>query len=119
MSEDNPDVPNIPPPPDQDDPAPQPPKSGSIGVGFVLGTVALLAVYVGGGVGQGPYAPSARFLALPVPFIPVVVYMAVAIVLAIVPRTARYGAGMLIGMGFFILLDGFCLGSLARHGNPT
>ena len=50
------------------------------------------------------------------PFIPIAVYMAVAIVLSIVRRTSRFGAGMLIGMGVFILLDGLCLGILARGG---
>ena len=104
--------PNFPPPP-------QGPKSGSIGAGFLLGILTLLAVYVGGGVGQRPYAPSGTFLSLPNPFLPVLIYMAAAIVLAVVPRTARYGAGLLIGMGFFILVDGFCLGILSRAGSPA
>lgn len=112
MNGDDPEFPSFPPPP-------QGPKSGSIGVGFLLGILTLLAVYTGGGVGQGPYAPSGRFLYLPNPFLPVLVYMAAAMVLAVVPRTARYGAGLLIGMGFFILIDGFCLGVLSRSGSPA
>jgi hypothetical protein len=103
-------------PADPGDGLQQPEKSGSIGAGVAFGVLGLWAVYVGGGVGQGPYASSGRFLALSKPFIPIAVYMAVAIVLSIVRRTSRFGAGMLIGMGVFILLDGLCLGILARGG---
>lgn len=104
------------PPPQQAEP-PGEPRGGSLGVGIVFGALALYAVYVLGTVARGPYAWSGSFLAVPAAFIPIIIYLAAAVVLAIRRRTARLGAGLLIGLGVFSLLGGgLCIGFLAQSG---
>jgi Ca2+/Na+ antiporter len=113
MSDNTSDAP--PPAPNQDDPAPQAPKSGSMSMGAFFGALALYAVYVLGTMAQGPYAWSATFLSIPAPFIPIALYLAVAIVLAVRRRTSRLGTGLLIGLGAFLLLGGgLCVTFLAQ-----
>ena len=91
------------------------PRGGSLGLGAVVGAAALYAVYVLGTMAQGPYAWSASILAVPAPFIPIILYLAVAIVLAVRRRTALWGAGLLIGLGAFVLLGGgLCIGFLVQ-----
>ncbi|HEU4668417.1 MAG TPA: hypothetical protein VFS79_12225 [Arthrobacter sp.] len=115
MSEDNPDVPRNPPsPPEHEGPPPEP-RRGSMGLGILLGTPALYALYFGTTTGIAPDQGYKTFLAGPAAFIPIAVYLVVAIVLAVRPRTSRWGTGLLIGLGIFTLLGGgICVGSLAR-----
>lgn len=113
MSEEPPDGPLQ--PPRQENRQDNEPRGGSLGLGAVVGAVALYAVYVLGTIAQGPYAWSATFLAVPAPFIPLILYLAVAVVLAVRRRTALWGAGLLIGLGAFVLLGGgLCVGFLVQ-----
>lgn len=115
MSGETPDGPLQPPPRRQENAQDNEPRGGSLGLGAVFGAVALYAVYVLGTIAQGPYAWSASFLALPAPFIPIVLYLAVAIVLAARRRTSFWGAGLLIGLGAFVLLGGgLCISFLVQ-----
>ena len=108
-------VPEVPPPRRQENAEDDEPRGGSLGLGAVFGAVALYAVYVLGTIAQGPYAWSASFLAVPAPFIPIVLYLAVAIVLAVRRRTSFWGAGLLIGLGAFVLLGGgLCISFLVQ-----
>jgi hypothetical protein len=114
MSEDNPDDPRNPPPrPEQEEPSAE--REGSrMLLGMALGALALYVLYLGLPMAfAGPY--NIRFLTGPSAFIPIAVYLAVAIVLAVRPRTSRWGAGLLIGLGIFTLLGGgICVGYLAQ-----
>ena len=102
-------------PPRQENAQDHEPRGGSLGLGTVVGAAALYAVYVLGTVARGPYVWSATFLAVPAPFIPLILYLAVAIVLAVRRRTALWGAGLLIGLGAFVLLGGgLCIGFLVQ-----
>jgi hypothetical protein len=116
MSEDNPDVPWSPfPPPEQEEP-PSEPRRGSMVLGILLGTPALYALYFGTTRGIAPDEGYKTFLAGPAAFIPIAAYLAVAVVLAVRPRTSRWGAGLLIGLGIFTLLGGgVCVGALAAQ----
>ncbi|MDQ0661976.1 hypothetical protein QFZ35_000474 [Arthrobacter ulcerisalmonis] len=79
---------------------PPEPGLGPMGFGVLLGTVALFGM---------------AFLAGPAALIPIAVYLVVAIVLAVRPRTSRWGAGLLIGLGIFTLAGaGICVGYLAQ-----
>lgn len=99
----------------QDEEEPPEPRRGSIGLGILLGTPALYALYFGTTQGIAPDEGYKTFLAGPAAFIPVAVYLGLAIVLAVRPGTSRLGAGLLIGLGIFTLLGGgICVGSLAR-----
>ncbi len=94
---------------------PSEPALGPMGYGILLGTTALYAIYVGIPIAfRGP--ASMPFLTGPYAFIPIAVFLAVAIVLAVRPRTSRWGAGLLIGLGIFTLLGGgICVGALAAQ----
>lgn len=114
MSGNTPDLPNIPPAPRENEQDTEP-RGGSLGIGAVVGAVVLYAVYVLGTMAQGPYAWSTSFLAVPVPFIPIILYLAVAIAFAVRRRTSLWGAGLLIGLGAFILLGGgLCISLLVQ-----
>lgn len=112
---------NLPP---REEEEPPEPGLGPMGFGILLGTTALYALYLLGPgafgrlqaeAGSGP--ASARFLTGPSAFIPIAGYLAIAIVLAVWPPTSRWGAGLLIGLGIFILLGGgVCVGALAQMG---
>ncbi|MDT0169983.1 hypothetical protein [Pseudarthrobacter sp. BRE9] len=101
--------------PPQEDEELREPALGPMGFGILLGTIALYAVYVGVPIAFG--GPSSmRFLTGLSAFIPIAVYLAVAVVLAVRPRTSRWGAGLLIGLGIFTLLGGgICVGTLAAQ----
>ena len=115
MSEDNPDVPRNPPPPQQEKEEPPEARRGSMLLGIVLGTPALYALYFGGTSGIAPDARDTSLLTGPSTFIPIAVYLMVAILLAAMPRTSQWGAGLLIGLGFFTLFGGgICVGYLAQ-----
>ena len=115
MSEDNPDVPRNPPPPPEQEEEPPEPKRGSMVLGILLGTPALYALYFGTTSGIAPDQGYKTFLAGPAAFIPIAAYLAIAVVLAVWPRTSRWGAGLLIGLGIFTLLGGgVCVGFLAQ-----
>jgi hypothetical protein len=115
MSEDNPDVPRNPPPPRQEEKEPPEPRRGSMALGILLGAPALYALYFGTTTGIAPDEGYKTFLAGPAAFIPIAIYLVIAIVLAVRPRTSRLGAGLLIGLGVFTLLGGgVCVGMLAQ-----
>ena len=115
MSDDNPEEVWSPlPPPREEEPPPEP-RRGSMVLGILLGTVALYALYFGTTAGIAPDEGYKTFLAGPGAFIPIAVYLAIAIVLAVRPRTSRLGAGLLMGLGIFTLLGGgVCVGILAQ-----
>ena len=116
MSEDHPEVPRNPPPPPQQEGPPSAPRRGSIGLGILLVALALYALYFGTTTGIAPDEGYKTFLAGPAAFIPIAAYLAIAIVLAVRPRTSRLGAGLLIGLGIFTLLGGgVCVGTLAAR----
>ena len=84
-------------------------------LGILLGAPALYALYFGTTSGIAPDEGYKTFLAGPAAFIPIAVYLVVAIVLAVRPRTSRLGAGLLIGLGIFILLGGgVCVMALSQ-----
>ncbi|WP_181365295.1 hypothetical protein [Arthrobacter sp. HMWF013] len=97
-----------------EDEEPPEPALGPLGFGILVGAPALYALYVGVPIAFG--GPSSmRFLTGPSAFIPIAVYLLAAMVLAVRPRTSRWGAGLLIGLGIFTLLGGgLCVGSLAQ-----
>jgi hypothetical protein len=99
----------------QEEEEPPEPALGPLGFGILLGTTALYAIYVGVPIAFG--GPSSmRFLTGPSAFIPIAVYLAIAILLAVTARTSRWGAGLLIGLGIFTLLGGgVCVGTLAAQ----
>jgi hypothetical protein len=91
------------------------PALGPMGFGILFGTTALYAIYVGVPIAFGG-PQNMRFLTGPSAFIPIGVYLAIAVVLAVRPRRSRWGAGMLIGLGIFTLLGGgVCVGTLAAQ----
>ena len=99
----------------QEEEEPPEPALGPMGFGILLGTTALYAIYVGVPIAFGGPA-SMRFLTGPSAFIPIAVYLAIAVVLAVTPRISRWGAGLLIGLGIFTLLGGgVCVGTLAAQ----
>jgi hypothetical protein len=115
MSEDNPEEAWRPLPPPRDEEPPPEPGLGLMVLGLLLGTPALYALYFGTTTGIAPDEGYKTVLAGPSAFIPIAVYLAIAIVLAVRPRTSRLGAGLLIGLGIFTLLGGgVCVASLAR-----
>lgn len=115
MSEDNPDVPRNPPPPPGREEPPAEPRRGSMGLGILVGAAALYALYFGTTSGIAPDEGYKTFLAGPAALMPVALYLGLAVVLAVQPRTSRLGAGLLIGLGIFTLLGGgICVGALAR-----
>ena len=97
---------------------PRQPRGGVLGAGTVFGALALYVLYLWTTVGVGPpYAWSYSLLAGPAAFIPIIVYLGLAIVLAVNPRTSRTGAGLLMGLGIFTLLGGgLCVGNLFQVG---
>ncbi|MET3176621.1 UNVERIFIED_ORG: peptidoglycan/LPS O-acetylase OafA/YrhL [Arthrobacter sp. UYCu721] len=115
MSDDNPEEAWSPlPPPREEEPPPEP-RRGSIALGILLGTVALYALYFGTTAGIAPDEGYKTFLAGPAALIPIGAYLAIAGALAIRSRTSRWGAGLLIGLGIFILLGGgICVMALSQ-----
>lgn len=88
---------------------------GLMVLGILLGTPALYALYFGTTRGIAPDEGYKTFLAGPAAFLPIAVYLVVAIVLAVRPRTSPLGAGLLMGLGIFTLLGGgLCVGYLAQ-----
>jgi hypothetical protein len=100
--------------PQEEEESPEP-ALGPMGFGILFGTTALYAIYVGVPIAFGGPA-SMHFLTGPSAFIPIAVYLLVAIVLAVQRRTSRWGAGLLIGLGIFTVLGGgVCIGTLAAQ----
>ncbi|UEL29682.1 hypothetical protein KTR40_06075 [Pseudarthrobacter sp. L1SW] len=97
---------------------PQQPRGGHLGLGTVVGALLLYVLYLWTTVGVGPpYAWSNSLFAGPAAFVPLAVYLGLAIVLAVDPRTSRWGAGLLIGLGIFTLLGGgLCVAGLVQAG---
>lgn len=90
----------------EDEEPPEPRRGGYMLLGILLGTPALYALYFGLTAGIAPDQGYKTFLAGPAALIPVGVYLAIAGILAVRPRTSGFGAGLLIGLGIFILLGG-------------
>lgn len=118
---------------DDDQEAPPPPKEphrpgqqgeprrGYLGPGLTFGALALYILYLWATIGTAapnlgpPAAWATSILAGPAAFVPIAVYLGLGIALAVRPDTARTGAGMLIGLGIFLLLGGgLCVGALAQ-----
>ncbi|MEO5321068.1 hypothetical protein PV761_21075 [Arthrobacter sp. CC3] len=115
MSDDNPEEAWSPLPPPREEEPPPAPRRGSILLGILLGTTALYALYFGTTRGIAPDEGYKTFLAGPAALIPIGAYLAIAGALAIRPRTSRWGAGLLIGLGVFILLGGgICVMALSQ-----
>ena len=103
-----PDVPPTPPPPPDQPPPYEPPPPGGppqrsgggafLALGIVAGFAVLFLVYLAIIVLVGPSWASA--------FAPVVLFLILAIVLTVRPRTRMFGAGLLIGLGVWALLGG-------------
>jgi hypothetical protein len=96
----------------------EPPKQGRgflMVLGTLLGAVALYALYFGTTSGIAPDQGYKTPLAGPAALIPIGVYLAIAGVLALRPRTSGFGAGLLIGLGIFVLLGGgICVAALSQ-----
>ncbi|WP_406633198.1 hypothetical protein [Pseudarthrobacter quantipunctorum] len=105
------------PPPGQGKP-PKERRDGLLGRGFTLGAFALYALYISATVPiGGPPMWNASYLGGAVAFIPIAVYLTAAILLTVRQKTSQFGAGMLIGLGVFLLFGGgLCIGSLAQSG---
>ena len=115
MSDDNPEEPRSPLTPSRKEEPPSEPRRGSMMLGILLGAVALYALFFGTTAGIAPDEGYKTFLAGPAVFIPIGVYLAIAGVLAVRPRTSRLGAGLLIGLGIFTLLGGgICVMALSQ-----
>ncbi|MEK0153432.1 hypothetical protein [Arthrobacter oryzae] len=115
MSDDNPEEAWSPLPPPREEEQPSKPGLGLVMLGILLGAPALYALYFGTTRGIAPDEGYKTFLAGPGAFIPIAVYLVVAIVLAVRPRTSRLGAGLLMGLGIFVLFGGgLCVGYLAQ-----
>ena len=90
----------------EEEESPEPRRGGLMLLGILLGTPALYALYFGTTAGIAPDQGYKTPLAGPAALIPIGVYLAIAGVLAIRPRTSGFGAGLLIGLGIFVLLGG-------------
>ncbi|YCK81685.1 hypothetical protein M1D89_21875 [Arthrobacter sp. D3-18] len=115
MSDDNPEEPWSPLPPPREEEPPSKPGLGLMVLGILLGTPVLYALYFGTPRGIGPDEGYKTSLAGPSALVPIAIYLAIAIVLAVRPRTSRLGAGLLMGLGIFTLLGGgICVAYLAQ-----
>lgn len=113
MADDQP----VPPPGEQGRGQKRENRGGYLGSGAVFGALALYILYLWATVEVGPPPWPASILAGPAAFVPIAVYLGLAIVLAVNPRTSRTGAGLLIGLGIFTLLGGgLCVGALIQAG---
>lgn len=84
-------------------------------LGILAGATALHALYFGTTRGIAPDEGYKTPLAGPAVFIPLGVCLAIAGALAVWPRTSGLGAGLLIGLGIFILLGGgICVLALSQ-----
>ena len=92
------------------------PRRGYLGPGLSFGALALYINYLWQKMGVGaPNSGPASLRPAPAAFVPIAVYLGLGIALAVRPGTARTGAGMLIGLGIFLLLGGgLCVGALAQ-----
>ncbi|MET4590066.1 hypothetical protein [Arthrobacter sp. 754] len=115
MNEDKPDIPWDPSRQPGQEETPAEPRRGSMVLGILLGALALYALYFGTTSGIAPDQGYRTFLAGPAAFIPIAVYLAGAIVLAVRPSTSRWGTGLLIGLGVFTLVGGgICVMALSQ-----
>lgn len=111
----------VPPPREQGSGQKRENRGGYLGSGTLFGALALYILYLWATIGIGapnigpPNAWAHSIFAGPAAFVPIAVYLGLAIVLAVSPRTSRTGAGMLIGLGIFTLLGGgLCVGALTQ-----
>ncbi|MFC0681894.1 hypothetical protein ACFFGH_29015 [Lysobacter korlensis] len=102
-----PDIPPDPPPPDR--PPQRQGGGGFLALGIVTGFAVLFSVYLALVFLAGPSWAAA--------IAPIVVFLVVAIVLTVRPRTRMFGAGLLIGLGVWALLGGgLCVPLLIPSG---
>jgi hypothetical protein len=99
-------------PPYEPPPPATPPRRGGGGflaLGIVAGFFVLFAVYLALVFLAGPSWAAA--------FAPVGVFLVIAILLTIRPRTRMFGAGLLIGLGAWALIGGgLCIPLLIPYG---
>lgn len=119
---------SVPPPGEQGHGQRRENRGGYLGSGTLFGALALYILYLWATIGIGapnigppnigpPNAWAHSIFAGPAAFVPIAVYLGLAIVLAVNPRTSRTGAGLLIGLGIFTLLGGgLCVGALTQAG---
>ncbi|TDL41148.1 hypothetical protein [Arthrobacter nitrophenolicus] len=99
----------------EEEKSPDPRRGIFMLLGILLGTPALYALYFGTTAGIAPDQGYKTPLAGPAALIPIGIYLAIAGVLAIRPRSSGFGAGLLIGLGIFVLLGGgVCVLSLSQ-----
>jgi hypothetical protein len=109
-------TPDDPAGPADETPSPQPPgqrgrrrEGGSVALGIVAGIVGLFGLYFVLAMAAGPGWIAA--------LLPIVVYVFGSVLLAVRPRTARFGAGLLIGLGVWLLVGGgLCIAILVPTG---
>jgi hypothetical protein len=109
---DVPDIPPTPPPPPPPGPPPRMSGAGLLWLGILAGFGVLFVVYLLIIFLIGPSWASA--------LAPIVVFLIVAIVLAVRRRTRMFGSGLLIGLGVWALLGGgLCIPLLIPSGGLT
>jgi hypothetical protein len=112
MSPGDPDDPDGARDPTPSQPAGQPRRprgGGSVTLGIVAGIVGLFGLYFALAMLAGPGWITA--------LLPIVVYVIGSVLLAVRPRTARFGAGLLIGLGVWLLVGGgVCIAILVPPG---
>lgn len=103
--------PDLPPAPRGGSPSPR--AGGSVLLGIVVGVV-----FIGGCVGLAfLLASSVPALSGVLFWAPAVACLIAGIVLAVLPRTTRFGAGLLIGFGISLLVSaGVCVALITRIG---
>ena len=106
---------DLPPPPQQQPDIAEAPRSGgSVVLGIVAG-VLFLGACVGLAFLLAPTVPALSGVLLWVPALACVV---AGIVLTVLPRTTRFGAGLLIGFGISLLASaGVCVALITGFGH--
>lgn len=103
------DGPGVPPPPPPSQPPARQGGGGLLALGIVTGFIVLFAVYL-----------AIIFLADPswaAAFAPIGVFLVIAIILTVRPRTRMFGTGLLIGLGAWTLIGGgLCIPLLIPAG---
>lgn len=96
---------------------PRPRKGGSLTLGILLGVLMLLALYFVAFLLTGPSPNGFRAFGGAAVWLPLVLYLLAAVVLTLRPATSRFGAGLLIGTGVWLLIGGaMCISSLTGVG---
>jgi hypothetical protein len=99
-------------------PAPRGDPGAPKGGGSVLLGIVVAVVFIGGCVGLAfLLASSVPALSAYLLWLPALACLIAGIVLVVIPRTTRFGAGLLIGFGISLLVSaGVCVALIARIG---